>query len=210
MTTLVVGGHSRNIGKTSVAAGLIGAFAELGWTALKITQYGHGICSINGRECGCAVEEHAHAVTEERDAAARSDTARFLAAGARRSFWVRTKQGQLESALPEVLPLVGSARYVMIESNSILRFLDPDLYIVVLGYGVSDFKPSALEFLGRADAAVAVGDPRRRPAWAERVERVLGNVPSFRAAPPEYVPQGLVDFVASRLRLCGRGSARTR
>ena len=44
----------------------------------------------------------------------------------------------------------------------------------------------------------------------ERVERVLGNVPSFRAAPPEYVPQGLVDLVASRLRLCGRGSARTR
>ena len=31
---VVVGGHSRNVGKTSVAAGLIAATRELGWTAL--------------------------------------------------------------------------------------------------------------------------------------------------------------------------------
>ena len=42
---VVVGGHSRNIGKTSVAAGLIRHLRDRQWTALKITQYGHGVCS---------------------------------------------------------------------------------------------------------------------------------------------------------------------
>ena len=59
MATVVVGGHSRNVGKTSVVAGLIGALREYDWTAVKITQFGHGICSVNGESCGCAVEEHA-------------------------------------------------------------------------------------------------------------------------------------------------------
>jgi molybdopterin-guanine dinucleotide biosynthesis protein len=38
---VVVGGHSRNLGKTSLVAGLIRKFRERNWTALKITQYGH-------------------------------------------------------------------------------------------------------------------------------------------------------------------------
>ena len=45
---VVIGGHSRSVGKTSVVAGLISALREYDWTAVKITQYGHGVCSANG------------------------------------------------------------------------------------------------------------------------------------------------------------------
>ena len=48
MSIVVIGGHTRNIGKTSVVAGLIAALPHFHWTALKITQYGHGVCSANG------------------------------------------------------------------------------------------------------------------------------------------------------------------
>ena len=47
MAIVVIGGHSRSVGKTSVVAGLIAALPELNWTALKITQFGHGICSAD-------------------------------------------------------------------------------------------------------------------------------------------------------------------
>ena len=57
MALIVVGGHSRSVGKTSVVAGIIAALPEMHWTAAKITQYGHGICSANGRTCDCAVRE---------------------------------------------------------------------------------------------------------------------------------------------------------
>jgi len=40
MAIVVVGGHSRSVGKTSVVAGLIAALREFNWTALKITQFG--------------------------------------------------------------------------------------------------------------------------------------------------------------------------
>ena len=47
---LVVGGHTRNIGKTALVVDLIRAFPEAAWTAVKITQYGHGVCSISGED----------------------------------------------------------------------------------------------------------------------------------------------------------------
>src|ERR1022692_2050734 len=99
---IVVGGHSRNIGKTSVVAGLIQALPQWDWTAMKITQFGHGICSASGTGCDCCLApEHPYAIAEERHPG-HSDTGRFLAAGARRSYWVRTATGQLENALPAV------------------------------------------------------------------------------------------------------------
>ena len=51
---VVVGGHSRNIGKTSVTAGLIRKLRDRQWTALKITQYGNSICAKDAcGQCGC-------------------------------------------------------------------------------------------------------------------------------------------------------------
>ena len=43
MAIVVVGGHTRNIGKTGVMAGVIASLPELAWTAIKITQFGHGV-----------------------------------------------------------------------------------------------------------------------------------------------------------------------
>jgi len=63
MALIVIGGHSRSVGKTSVVAGLISALSEYNWTALKITQYGHGVCSMNGEACHCATEDHTCAMS---------------------------------------------------------------------------------------------------------------------------------------------------
>src|SRR5260370_34936450 len=98
MGLVVVGGHWRNIGKTSIVAGLIAALPQYNWTAMKITQHGHGICSAVGEPCDCAVEyDHPYAITEEA-APGDTDSARFLTAGARRAFWLRTAVGPLGGA----------------------------------------------------------------------------------------------------------------
>ncbi len=82
---IVVGGHSRSVGKTSVVAGIIAALPEMRWTAVKITQFGHGVCSANGEPCDCETDDHTWAVTEERDRSGESDSSRFLVSGAARS-----------------------------------------------------------------------------------------------------------------------------
>lgn len=152
MAIVVIGGHSRNIGKTSAMCALIAAMPERRWTAIKITQFGHGVCSANGKPCDCETADHTIAVSEERDRSSGTDSSRYLAAGAVRSLWVRTRQGQLAEAMSRIRLEIERAENVVFESNSILRFLKPDVYASVLDPSVPDFKPSALRYLDRADA----------------------------------------------------------
>src|ERR1039457_5530496 len=166
MPILVIGGHTRSVGKTSVVAGLIAALPHYHWIALKITQYGHGVCSANGQPCDCATADHSWAVSEEKDRSGESDTSRFLVAGADHSWWVRSEQGRLAEAMPRVRKILATTENAIIESNSILRFLKPDLYLTVLDPATADFKSSAQQFLDRADAVLLHADlEAKNPAW---------------------------------------------
>src|SRR5260370_20673467 len=113
MSVVVVGGHSRSVGKTSVVAGLINALPELNWTAIKITQFGHGVCSVNGESCGCATDEHTWDISQEKDRGGKSDTSPFLVAGAARSLLSHSKQGKLPAPIPDLHPVLSGAKEVI-------------------------------------------------------------------------------------------------
>jgi hypothetical protein len=201
MAIVVVGGHTRNIGKTSVVAGLISAMPEMHWTAFKITQFGHGMCSANGEPCDCETVEHTVAVSEERVGGdATTDSGRYLAAGAMRSFWVRTRQGDLSEAMPRIRKEMERAENVVIESNSILRFLRPDLYLSVLDPETVDFKESAKYFLDRADAVLVVDGVLGRPEWKGVSLKLVEGTPVLTMRPPIYVTDEVTNFVKGRLR----------
>ena len=202
MPIVAIGGHSRSVGKTSVVAGLISAIPELRWTALKITQYGHGICSANGEACDCATADHSWAVSEETDRSGDSDTSRFLAAGAVHSWWVRTQQGRLAEAMPRIRQILARTENAIIESNSILRFLKPDLYLTVLDPTTADFKPSAQTFLDRADAVLLHAHPdSTNPIWKQVSLKPVAGRPMFAIHPPQYITPEIVEFVRDRLPL---------
>jgi len=190
MAIIVVGGNSRSVGKTSVVAGLISALPEFNWTAFKITQYGHGICSLNGKQCQCATDDHSWAITEEKDRSGDSDTSRFLVAGASRVWWVRTEQGHLQQGMAAVRERLSESENAIIESNSILNFLEPDLYLSVVDPGIPDFKVSALKFLDRADAVLLHNGSNRIAAGTARV---------FTISPPQYLTGEIVNFLRSRV-----------
>lgn len=198
MALVVIGGHSRSVGKTSVVAGLISALPEFEWTAVKITQYGHGICSANGEACDCATGDHSWAISEELDKSGESDTSRFLVAGAQRVYWVRTEQGRLAEAIPSLRQRLEGERNVIIESNSVLRFLRPNLYLTVLDPATADFKKSAREFLDRADAII-LHDASRTPQWQSVSIKPVADCPCFRITPPHYVTPEIVKFVRQSL-----------
>ena len=201
MKLVVVGGHSRNIGKTAVAAAVIAATRELGWTALKLTQYGHKICSNDGATCECAVEDpiHPFAITREESFDGRTDTSRFLVAGAKESYWVRTPQGRLAEALPEIRRLIADRPYVIMESNSVLRFLQPDLYLAVLDWNTADFKSSARHSLDRADVFILLEPRRAHPAWKNVPLSLIERRPVYRVRPPNYFPPELLPLLRSKL-----------
>lgn len=194
MALVVVGGQSRNVGKTSVVAGLIARLPEFRWTAFKITQYGHGFCTADGKPCQCQTADSCVAVNEERDPATGTDTSRFLAAGAARSLWVRTRVGMLSEAMPRIHHELAVSENAILESNSILEFLIPDLYLTVLDPALADCKASAQRYFDYADAILVSSRTPTAPANFPQ-----NGKPRFRIAPPDYLTVDLVEFVRARL-----------
>ena len=196
---VVIGGHSRNIGKTSVVAGLIAALPEFHWTAFKITQYGHGFCTANGEPCDCQTDDHTLAVSEERpDGNPSTDSGRYLRAGAERSLWVRARTGMLAEAMPRVRKELARSANAILESNSVMQFLRPALYLSVLDPATADFKDSARLFLDRADALITVERPLA-PHWKAVSPKLLENKPVFPVRAPAYLSPELVDWVRGEL-----------
>jgi hypothetical protein len=201
MNSVVISGHSRNIGKTSVMAGLIRRLRPPEWAAAKITQFGHSICSLDGEPCSCSPGEHAFVLTEERERKGRGDTRRFLQSGARRSLWLRVRQGQLHHALPALLRALRREEWVMIESNSILGHINPVLCLFVLDPVRNDFKASALKYLDRADAFIQIGTATDQYRWPGVNRDIISTKPMFSLSRPEEISDELINFVRKKLVL---------
>lgn len=199
---IVVGGHTRSIGKTQLVCDVISAFPQANWIAGKITQYGHGVCAQNGQNCDCAPDEHVSAIEWESQPQSGTDSARFLAAGAERSFWLRTKQGFLAEGLPLMRAALREVtenaeehtRALILESNSLMQFVRPSLYFAVLDPAREDFKDSARAALDRADALV-VRSPMETltaaPPWTKLPASLLRMKPSVFQSEGEPLPEPL-------------------
>jgi hypothetical protein len=208
---IVVGGHTRSIGKTQLVCDVIRAFPEENWIAGKITQYGHGVCAKNGENCGCAPDEHSYAISWEKNAETGTDSSRFLAAGAQRSFWLRTKQGFLAEGLPllrealaELNPTnANEPPTLILESNSLLQFVQPSLYFAVIDPSRDDFKDSARIVLDRADALVLRGGGGdglvSQAPWMKLPREVLNQTPSVRQREGEPLPLPLQVLIRRTL-----------
>ena len=196
---LVVGGHARNLGKTAVVAGLIRKFRGRRWTAVKITQYGHGVCAREGSACGCqAGPEHPFALSEEYEPN-RTDSGRYLAAGAERSFWLRTRAGELAGASATLDKILRQNPNVIVESNSVAELMRPDLFLMLLDFACPDFKASSLRLLDRADAFLVIDRGINAPLWEHVSSGVWDRKTRFLVKPPNYVTQAVSAFVGSRL-----------
>lgn len=221
MHWVVVGGQSRSVGKTAAVCGLIAALNDRRWTAVTITQFGHGICSRSGHACDCACEDGDWTLSAERNSAGRKDTARFLRAGARRVWWLRARMGALAQALPaleealaaEAAAEPSGAEWVICESNSLVALRRSDLYLTLLDPAIADFKDSARALLPRADARLMVGAGSGAGAISPAAAESLGpaanaasggagagnGIPAFAVAPTTYLSPAVIAFARSRL-----------
>jgi molybdopterin-guanine dinucleotide biosynthesis protein len=85
-------------------------------------------------------------ITPHRHPPGRGDTQRYLAAGARCAHLLE------HADLPRVPELIASARNVIIESNTVLDFVQPDVCIFISDG--RDAKPSFLRHLAKADVVI--------------------------------------------------------
>ena len=142
MAIIVVGGSGRGAGKTALICGLIRAMPDRNWTAVKTTTHGHG---------------HPEPVFEETAPGRGTDTARYLAAGARRALLLTAHEAGLGAVVQKVLEEHRPQQHLIFESNSVLHHVRPDLCFAVATDLKGSSKPSFAIVEQCADATVALG-----------------------------------------------------
>jgi len=181
LPVIVIGGSNKSVGKTSLICGIVAAFPELRWTAVKITSHHYG-------QIEPVWEEHA---VKGRQGGEASDTSRFLGAGAHKSFLVTAS----ERVLPwrEMEAALGGSRHVIFESNRIAKELRADLRLAVVSGTEMGFKLSFFPFLNEADAVIA------HPGADVMLPRNRREIPVFRLSSPSEISQELTEWLRVKL-----------
>jgi molybdopterin-guanine dinucleotide biosynthesis protein len=148
---VAVSGFSSNVGKTTLVCELLRQLP--GWEAIKLTRGHYRSC---GRDpAGCCVSDllrEEPVVRSGRDAnyAIGKDTGRFWDAGATNVHWVIVKEDQVEEGIREALSRV-EADGVIVEGNSFLEYIAPDLSIMCARSEGGRIKSSGRKALSKSD-----------------------------------------------------------
>ena len=151
MKTICVAGTQSGVGKTSLVEMLLRVLKgwprsnklERGWSAAKISAgHAHG-----GEPFGIVTRRSLIAEPG-------TDTARFLAAGAKRVFWVWTMRNALKNAVTELMGRLRRGENLIVEGNSFARAARPDVTVMVAGVGRAEMKSSARAILRKVDIVV--------------------------------------------------------
>ena len=148
---IAVSGFSSNVGKTTLVCELLQQLS--GWEAIKLTRGHYRSC---GRDpAGCCVsdllrEEPVIRSGREANYQVGKDTGRFWESGAANVHWVIVKDDQVGQGITEALERV-EANGVIIEGNSFLEYMKPDLAIMCARSEGGKIKASARRALARSD-----------------------------------------------------------
>ncbi len=194
---IVVGGHSRGVGKTSTIEHILRARRGERWTAVKISAHRHA-----------HADGAAPLVEEARLASPLTQTGRYLAAGASRALLCRTPDGRMEEIATLLRRLLADGARVIVESNRIAATLSPDALLFLVSPSIDDWKPSSGPCLARADALVTSGHGAAAAAAATAHGAGLDGRPVFEMDSDRHVP-GLDAWLDARLAgALGSGQSR--
>lgn len=177
-----IGGSHSGAGKTAVAETLLKHFNEehsafgirhsaknselsRGWGAIKYTKTAFYASIIDNLET----------LTQES-----KDTARLINAGAEKALWVQSPSEDLKEVLPMAVDRLSHLRGIIVEGNSAIEFLKPDIIIFVSGRHGSALKRSAERVLETADIILFEDEPSMKlPEKAKRFKVVFTPMSGF-------------------------------
>lgn len=176
MAIIVVGGSSQGAGKTALVCGLIAALPEFRWNAVKITareldsRAPSSLRPVGFPPVGNPKEmTHRNRIWEETRPGEETDTARYLTAGAARSFLVvppalgQPPEPHLQLLLDDLWPNFGRGSNFIFESNSVVHHVRPNVCLMIHAIPKRELplperKPSFVAAVGHADAMVSLAD----------------------------------------------------
>ncbi|MGD8501858.1 MAG: molybdenum cofactor guanylyltransferase [Phycisphaerales bacterium] len=156
---LMIGSAGTNVGKTELACAVLRKFSKNSRdiVGIKVTTIKEkdGQCPRGGEGCGvCSSLDGVYRLTEETDSTSDKDTARLLAAGASRVFWLRVVKTHLEEGATALLDTIGPDATSICESNSLRQAVEPGLFLMAKSNDLKVWKSSALQVREYADRIV--------------------------------------------------------
>ncbi len=139
-----IGGAHSGAGKTTLAVALLEHLASSGgrWGAVKYTKTAIYSSVIDDRE-----------VLGQKD----KDTGRLLSAGAAEVLWIQAPEQELGEVLPLAMSRLSGLDGVIVEGNSAIEFLRPDVVVFLSGDSHGRLKASGERLLAMAD--IVIGNP---------------------------------------------------
>lgn len=161
---LMIGSAGANVGKTELACALLRKFSKsCDIIGVKVTTIKEkdGQCPRGGEGCGvCSSMEGNFCITEQTNKSSGKDTARLLAAGASRVFWLRVLQQHLSEGTTALLDVIGTNAVSICESNSLRQVVEPGLFLMARSRNPKVWKSSASQVKKYADRIVTSNDGR--------------------------------------------------
>jgi molybdopterin-guanine dinucleotide biosynthesis protein len=146
--TIGIGGSQSNVGKTYLVVSLLRYLTKpyvsrhltpaksRKWGAIKYTKT--GLLPSVVTDQGILMEKG-------------KDTWQMLNAGASRVVWIKSPRSKLNRVLPKTLQKFSGLDGIIIEGNSAIEFLKPDIVIFITGGDKANWKTGTVRILGVAD-----------------------------------------------------------
>lgn len=143
---LLIGAAERKLGKTGLTCDILRRFtAQFPVAAIKATVISDDRrgCHRPDGGCGSCAMAAPFEIIEETDPSSPKDTARMLSAGASRVFWLKTRMAAAPEAVEACLKRIGPGIPIVCESNRLRKFVEPDVFLMLMGANPEKAKPTA-------------------------------------------------------------------
>jgi hypothetical protein len=149
---LIIGGASRNVGKTELVCGLIRRFgSEREIVSLKISGINPGSDPLHGDHGPPPEKFH---LLEETSKTGQKDSSKMLISGASRSFYLRTGDEHTMDAMDYFFSVVDPGSVIICESIMLRRFIRPGLFVMIRSNREESVKKSLGEVLHLIDLTI--------------------------------------------------------
>lgn len=149
-----IGGAYSSVGKTTIASILLNHLK--GWGAIKYTP----------SDLYCSILDDREILRQEG-----KDTAILLSSGAEEVLWVQSPPLELKEVISMAIDRLSHLRGIIVEGNSAIEFLKPDIVIFISGRDTETLKESAINILNMADIILFQHEPSiKLPERAKKIK----------------------------------------
>jgi hypothetical protein len=154
---VMIGGNSRNSGKTTLACSIISKFSITNEVVgLKVTGIRPGEAHLHGNHSGETM--HGYTILEETDCSSGKDTSKMLKAGATRVFYIFAEDIFIEKAILHFVSMYINNQVIVCESRSLRDIVKPGLFLMMVRLPASVKEKDVSVYLSKADKAIYNGD----------------------------------------------------